>query len=180
MIMTNRHKVFVSFHHRDQKYKESFVSLMKGYMVDMSVDTGDINPNNKVDTIRSTVRDKFLRDTSVTVVLIGKDTWRRKHVDWEIAGSIRQTQYNSRTGLLGILLPTYPVPKNEKYNKCTIPPRLYDNVKCGFATIHSWSEYPQTVQKWIHNAFNKRKSVQPDNSYVHFARNRSASTSGWC
>lgn len=108
------------------------------------------------------------------------DTWKRKHVDWEIGGSIRDTQYNSRTGLLGILLPSYPKSKNNKYNLCTIPPRLYKNVVCEFAKIYSWSEYPSTVQNWLHDAFKRRKKIIPDNSYDHFANNRSSTSSGWC
>ena len=65
----------------------------------------------------------------MTVVLIGAETWKRKHVDWEIGASIRETEHNPRSGLLGILLPTYPRPHGEpnNYFPNTIPPRLYDN-----------------------------------------------------
>ena len=176
--MAQKHKVFVSFYHQDQKHKEKFVSLMKNHMIDKSIDTGDIDDSNiKVDTIRSKIRDEYIRDATVTVVLIGKDTWRRKHVDWEIASSIRDTKHNSRTGLLGILLPTYP---SGKCNPCTIPPRLYNNIECGFADIYSWSNYSNTIQGWVHKAFKKRKTEIPNNSYPHFANNRSTKSSGWC
>ena len=66
----------------------------------------------------------YLKDSTVTVVLIGEETWKRKHVDWEIGSSLRQTQNNSRSGLLGIILPTYPRESVKKYNPYTIPPRL--------------------------------------------------------
>lgn len=53
------------------------------------------------------IRDNYLRDSSVTIVLVGKDTWKRKFIDWEISASIRNTQNNPRSGLFGIILPTH-------------------------------------------------------------------------
>ena len=174
--MNNRHKVFVSYHHKDQYHKDLFETLFADIydtIVSKSVQDGDINPNLKTDTIRQTIRDKYLRDSTVTVVLIGVETWKRKHVDWEIGSSIRHTEYNSRSGLLGILLPTYPGYATNTYNQYTIPPRLYDNIACEFATIYKWSDDPDQVQSWIHDAFLRRKEKQPDNSYPSFKRNRS-------
>lgn len=80
-----RHKVFISFHHEDQSYKDSFADLMENDIVDHSVDDGDIDDDNlSTETIRQKIRDDFIRDATVTVVLIGRCTWQRKHVDWEI------------------------------------------------------------------------------------------------
>ena len=125
--MSYRHKVFVSYHHaNDQEYRETFerwFSDVYDIMVSKSVEIGEINPNLKTDTIRQKIRDEFLRDSTVTVVLIGAETWKRKHVDWEIGASIRDTKFNPRSGLLGILLPTYPRPlgKPHNYYYTTIP-----------------------------------------------------------
>lgn len=109
----------------------------------------------------------------MTVVLIGTETWKRKHVDWEIGSSIRATQYNPRSGLLGIFLPSHPDYGRDKYNPYIVPPRLHFNVKCGYSNLYDWSDDPYTVQHWIHDAFEKRKTVNPDNSYPSFANNRS-------
>ncbi len=176
--MNNRHKVFVSYHHdNDQKYRDLFEGLFSDIhdiIVSKSVQIGDIDPNLKTDTIRQKIRDEYLRDSTVTVVLIGAETWKRKHVDWEIGASIRNTEYNPRSGLMGILLPTYPKPYGpNKYNPYTIPPRLYGNIQCGFAEIYNWSDNPNIVQSWIHQAFNRRKKIDPDNSYDSFVNNRS-------
>ena len=43
---TPRRKVFVSFHHDDQIYKDWFVTVMKDDIVDKSVDDGDIDDLN--------------------------------------------------------------------------------------------------------------------------------------
>lgn len=174
--VTPRHKVFVSYHHaNDQRYRDYFERMFAYHhdiMVSKSVQLGDIDPYVSTDRVRQIIRDEYLRDSTVTVVLIGSQTWQRKHVDWEISSSIRDTQYNPRSGLLGILLPTYPFPSPNKYNPHTIPPRLHDNLERGFASIHVWSENPQEVAGWIHDAFKRRDRVIPDNSYPSFANNR--------
>ena len=60
-----------------------------------------------------------------------------------------------------------------KYDKHTIPPRLSDNIQCGFAKIYNWNDNPYEVQKWIHEAFERRNKVNPDNSSPSFVNNRS-------
>ena len=179
--MNYRHRVFVSYYHReDQYYRNQFEGLFSDIhdiMISESVEIGDIDPNLNTETIRQKIRDEYLQDSTVTVVLVGVHTWQRKFVDWEIGSSIRHTQNNPRSGLLGVLLPTYPKPSNLSidYYFHTIPPRLHDNIQCGFATIHKWSNDPCTVQSWIHNAFQRRRSTEilPDNSRDSFKYNRS-------
>lgn len=175
--MINRHKVFVSYHHAlDESYKKIFELRFGnsfGAIIPGSVNDGDIDPNLPTDTIRQKIRDQYLRDTSVTVVLIGAQTWQRKHIDWEIGSSIRDTKNNPRSGLLGILLPTFPRKDKSRYSPWKIPPRLHDNIECGFASIHNWSEDAKTVQGWIHQAYLRKTTKQPDNSRASFCKNRS-------
>lgn len=176
-IPDTRHKVFVSYHHvNDQYYRNKFELLfanLHNIMISNSVQIGDVNPYLPSDTIRQKVRDEYLRDSTVTVVLVGSETWKRKHVDWEIGSSIRDTLRNPRSGLMGILLPTYPYPASNKYAPGTIPPRLYDNIIYGYAKLYNWSENPAEVKEWIHEAFGRRFNVEPDNSYPSFINNRS-------
>ena len=90
-----RHKVFISFHEQDIEYKEEFVRRMGNRIVDRSVDTGNIDDTGmKTATVRQKIRDEYLRDTTVAIVLIVTRTWQRKHVDWEIGSSIRKTERN--------------------------------------------------------------------------------------
>ena len=174
--VSNRHEVFVSDHHAlDESYKDSFelrFGSVFGAIVPNSVADGDINPNLPTETIRQKIRDKYLRDTSVTIVLIGAQTWQRKHIDWEIGSSIRGTKTNPRSGLLGILLPSYPRTDPSKYSPRTTPPRLYDNIQTGFAAIYNWSENANTVQDWIHQAYLRKSTKEPDNSRSSFGKNR--------
>jgi hypothetical protein len=124
------------------------------------------------ETIRQKIRDEYIADATVTVVLVGAETWKRKHVDWEIASSIRDTTRNPRCGLLGILLPTYPL-RNNEYNQFTIPPRLWDNIERGYAKMYAWSPDARLVQSWIHDAFlRKDKEPPPNNAREMFGQNR--------
>ena len=182
--MGNRHNVFISYHHaNDEYYKDKFERLFSevyDILETKAVGDGDIDPYLKTETIRQKIRDDFIRSATVTVVLIGPETWKRKHVDWEISSSIRDTKLNSRTGLLGILLPTHPSYSRKEYDPCTIPPRLYDNTECDFAEIYNWTTDPYEVQDWIHAAFNRRKRINPDNAREMFRKNRSSYKDGWC
>jgi len=174
--MSQKHKVFISFHSADIKYKDEFEKLFHytfDIIVSRSVQENDISNNVSTETVRQKIRDEYLRDSTVTVVLIGANTWQRKHVDWEISSSIRKTEFSSRSGLLGILLPTHPSYLKEHYNPYIIPPRLYDNLKCGFAGMYDWSTNPEIIQTRIHAAFSRRDNMIPDNSYPSFANNRS-------
>jgi MTH538 TIR-like domain (DUF1863) len=174
---TSRHKVFVSYHHaNDQFYKDRFERLftqINDTLVSRSVGMGDIDPYLNTETIRRIIRDDHLRDSTVTVVLVGSQTWQRKHVDWEIGSSIRDTLYNPRSGLLGIILPTYRMVSETTFDPYTIPPRLYDNFKCGFAKLYPWTENPDEVGRWIHDAYLRRnQDPPPDNSFPGFVNNR--------
>lgn len=180
--MGYRHNVFISYHHRnDEGYKLKFERLFSriyDVLETKAVSDGDIDPYIKTETIRQKIRDQFIRDASVTVVLIGSETWKRKHVDWEMSSSLRDTQLNSRTGLVGIILPTYPRSDMSKYDIGTIPPRFQDNIECEFASIYNWSNNPDEVQEWIHEAFLRRKCINPDNSRDLYRNNRSSNR--WC
>lgn len=175
--MSNRHNVFISYHHKnDEAYKIQFEKLFHGIydiLETKAVSDGDINPLNSTEYTRQQIRDGFIKGATVTVVLIGSETWQRKHGDWEISSSIRATQLNSRTGLIGIILPTYPRADQTKYDPHTIPPRLYDNVQKKFAKIYNWSTDPSSVQSWIHEAFLRRTQVEPNNGRDMFVNNRS-------
>ena len=103
------HKVFISYHHaNDQDYKEQLLLLNRQYdiFLDQSVDTGDIDDNLSNERIRELIRDQYLRDSSVTILLVGTETKSRKHIDWEIYSSMYDGQINKKSGILVVNLPT--------------------------------------------------------------------------
>ena len=107
-------------------------------IVDKSVEDWDIDTRFKTNSIRQKIRNEFIVDATVTVVLVGRCTWQRKHVDWEIGSSLRDTKKSSRCGLLGILLPIHYDFGKDKYRGSLISPRLDDNCDFddGFAEVY--------------------------------------------
>jgi len=188
------HKVFISFCHKDQRYKDALVTLGKVYdiFVDKSVDTGDISENQSDEQIRAEIRDDYLRDSTVTIVLIGTDTWRRKHVDWEIHSSMHDGKLNKRSGILAVNLPTllrseetvlaahdrekvavYPgitswVPIDSRQKLANryphMPTRLLDNLNKAKISVTTWSciQEPRRLRFLIDAAFNDRNSCKYD------------------
>lgn len=109
MIKESKHKVFISYHHKnDQFYKEELLHLNEIYdiFINGSVNTGDIDDSLSNQTIRNTIRDHYLGDSTVTILLVGTETKNRKHVDWEIKSSMINGRINKKSGILVINLPT--------------------------------------------------------------------------
>ena len=89
MPQAPRHKTFASYHHEnDQEYKDRLVKEMAADIVDRSVEDGDIDDRLGTEAIWEKIRDEYIADATVVIVLIGRHTWSRKYVDWEI-GSAR-------------------------------------------------------------------------------------------
>ena len=133
----------------------------------MSVDEDDINDTDLgTETIRQEIRDGYIRQASVTIVLLGPCTWQRMHVDSEIHSSIRPTDYNQRCGLFGIWLPEHPDYGADEYNERLMPARLADNIKNDdpYAQLYDWprkhARRRENVRQWIDDAF-KRRSTAP-------------------
>ena len=177
MSQIPRHKVFVSYHHaRDQKYADLLRGALAGDMVDKSVHERDIDDRNiKTATIRQKIRDDFIADATVTIVLVGPETYTRKHVDWEIGSSLRKTKKTPRCGLLAILLPNHPDYRKPRRDSL-IPPRLAANLKGQdpYAQIYNWPENNSLahIRKWIHEAFLRRDGTPPNNGLKPFNNNR--------
>ena len=109
------HKVFISYHHtNDQIYKEKLLKLNDNYeflhghpiFIDRSVDTGDISEDLPDETIREKIRDDYLQDSTITILLVGTETKYRKHIDWELYSSMYNGKVNKQSGILAINLPT--------------------------------------------------------------------------
>ena len=88
-------KVFISYRHNAHKdIKDKLISLNDQFdlFIDKSVKLGDISNDLSDETIRQIIRDKKLKDSTITLFIHGSGTSKRKFIDWEIAGSM--TNYN--------------------------------------------------------------------------------------
>lgn len=128
------HRVFISYHHdNDQGYKDTLVKWAKEneIFIDCSVDTGDIDDDLSDERIREIIRDEYLRDSSVTILLVGTETKHRKHVDWELYSSMYDGKINKKSGIIVINLPS---------TKNTLCHATHDGEKTVvFPEIKSWT-----------------------------------------
>lgn len=147
-----RRKCFISYHHADQYEVSQFVRsfdheqdtfIARGIGQEMSEDI--INSTN-TDYVMSRIRQLYLGDSSITLVMLGKCTWARRYVDWEIQSSLRQGENTTPNGLLGIKLPSYV--QGKQY----FPERLNKNLKQSDQQedcYARWIEYPRTIEKLL-------------------------------
>lgn len=96
------HKTFLSYHHaKEQDLKDEIITLFGGdSFIDKSVSDGDISTTNTDETIMRTIREDYLEDSTVTVVLIGTETKNRPFVNSEIQASLWGDDFN---GLVGVI-----------------------------------------------------------------------------
>ncbi|NME81852.1 TIR domain-containing protein [Clostridium sp. SM-530-WT-3G] len=154
--------VFVSYAHRlDQDAVDEFRKKFgndKMVFSDRSLENMDIG-NLSSDTIKNNYIRPKIRNSSVTIVLIGEETGGRWWVDWEIYYSLINTKNNGRNGLLGIRIP---------YKKHFVPKRLEKNLNMGL--IIDMPKTAKELEQAIELAYQKRTNI-PDLSDPLRSRN---------
>lgn len=174
------HKVFISYHHANDQWAKNQLQQWAeeyGLFIDVSVDTNDVNDNLPTESIRRIIRDDYLRDSSVTIVLVGTETKGRKHVDWEIYSSMYDGTVNKQSGILVIQLPStspsywtaaHEVEKATVYPDCTswstvsdrteyerrypyLPDRIIDNLLAPKAKISvtTWDRIARSLNNLV-------------------------------
>lgn len=170
-----RHKVFVSYYHRDdQEYRDKFEQSTANLFIFKSVRPGDIESDLSDEYVKRLIQEEYISDSSVVVVLVGPRTFCRKHVDWEISAGLNR-KVNGYSGLVGIVLPTFPLSADNEYDPKLIPPRLNDNLVSKFAKLYAWGDALQsdeTIIEIIETAFQDRirKSGLIRNDRLQYAR----------
>ncbi len=196
-----KHKVFISFYHADdQQYKDKLVKCSEenNIFIDMSVNTNDIDDTDKTsERIREIIRDDYLKDSSVLIVLVGQNTKKRKHVDWEIYSSMYDGAVNKKMGILVINLPTInqsmrvAIHEEKQLLKPTkwvslsehfqydnsypyVPDRLRDNFKKGVdIAVINWNDLNvNSLKVFIDNAYKNRSTNDYDLSRPMMTRNK--------
>jgi hypothetical protein len=157
----------VSYHHqRDQPYYDRFAKVFAdGYEIitDTSLDR-KIGSDN-VDYQQQVIREQHITGSSVTIVLCGIETWKRRWVDWEIYMTL-----NKKHALLGVCLPNTPKDAN---GKVVVPDRLHANIVTGYAHFIDWTEDPNILRGAMDAANEKaRQTRNIDNSAQRMEKSR--------
>lgn len=157
------HKVFVSYHHANDQARADHLKKTYGEnntLIDRSLPEALDSEDD--DYILGQIRTQHLKNSTVTIVLIGSETAGRKWVDWEIYASLRPYGDRSRNGLLGIYLPTAG----------DTPARLQDNIDSGYAVTMNWKNISWQLDSKIEEAFkNRSKAELVDNTRPRRKRN---------
>ena len=106
------HKCFISFKTEDEKYKKE----IRNWSDDNKVDMIDKSLNTPIDSddeeyIMRKIRQDYLSDSTVTIVLIGKHSSEdlgedeQKFIKRELQASLYNGEGNTRSGILGVVLP---------------------------------------------------------------------------
>lgn len=174
--MATKHKCFISYHQEDADEVQAFMDAYDHIFTPKTLgvsDADDFIESNDTDYVMRRIRELYLTDSTVTIVLVGKCTWARKYVDWEIASSLRNDPNSKRSGLLAITLKSAANAAGKKP-----PDRVTDNLNGdnnanGYAR---WLVYPKSasgLQSSIQAAFNRRDTIDPDNTRALRQRNGS-------
>ena len=102
------------------------------------------------DYVMRQIREDHLSDSTVTLLFIGKDTWSRKFVDWELAASLHQGPVAGKpNGVVAILSP--------ELTDAILPDRLVDNLQTGYAKFYPYPKNRAQLAKWIEEAYQARE-----------------------
>lgn len=113
---------------------------------------GEYDTDDSDEYIKRLIREEKVSDSSVVVVLVGPNTRKRKHIDWEIYAGLRAS-INGNSGLIGVLLPEFPLTWDNEYKYDDLPARLMDNVRSGYAKIYTWDFFTRNFTTVINEAF---------------------------
>ena|ERR1700677_993565 len=106
-----KRNVFISSFHANRAEVDSFIhtyaTLHKVFTPKAlcTFDNEHFIDSDNPEYVMSQIREKYLGDASVTIVLVGKCTHSRRYVDWEIKSSLRRGQ-SVPNGLLAYVLPS--------------------------------------------------------------------------
>lgn len=198
-----RHRVFISYyHHDDQRYKDYLIKMqefnietmqMQSIFEDFSVHENEIDDTGlSSEQIRCIIRDEYIKDATVLILLCGENTKKRKHIDWELHAAMYDSLANRQMGIIVINLPTikqgirasseeekpllsdlgqwYSIENRAEFEVQYpyMPSRIIDNFVKGVPiTVVEWSRienHPTILKQLIDNAFNRRFDFTYDHS----------------
>lgn len=152
---TGKRKCFISYYSGDRKEVDDFLLAFGDVFIPKTIgvsDGDDFINSNDVDYVMSKIRSKYLSDSTVTIVLLGKCTHSRRYIDWELKTTLRRGSYIPN-GLLGVLLPAAG-------GTCHLPDRFKENYSDnGDETYALYKNYPASkadLRNWINTAYTYR------------------------
>lgn len=158
-----RRKVFISYHHADADEIRHFVAafdhaadsfIARGIGAGMA---GDIIDSTDTDYVMSRIRQEYLRDSSITLAMIGNCTWSRRYVDWELQASLRSGTTVTPNGVLGIKLPSYSGSDYpDRLNKNLLAPGQQGILADCYARVYDMPTSVEQLVFYLEDAYSAR------------------------
>lgn len=162
------HKVFISYHHANEGgIKEDLLRINEKHniFIDCSVSTGDIDEDLEPQAIRQTIRRNYLSGSTVILLIVGRETKYRKHVDWELYSSMYNGTNFGRSGVVVLHAPycqsDYFTAPSEEIKK-TIYPHI-SNWKSIDSREEYEKRYPHLPPRIIDNLLKKGSKISVSN-----------------
>lgn len=184
------HKCFISFKKEDISYKKEIQEWKEKNKVDM-IDKSLNTPiaSDDEDYIMRKIREDYLSDSTVTIFLIGTRSsenlgWEeQKYIKRELQASLYNGEGNTRSGILGVVLPQMydnvykgsyicstcgnshnwvAIGDNTVIKEFSRNYYLNNHGRCSYAeedrycVLVKWSDFSQNPNIYIDMAFNKR------------------------
>lgn len=146
------HKCFISYNAADKVAVDRFCETYSGSFIRRGLKMeDDIINSNDTDYVMRRIRQLYLQDSTVTIVLIGKCTWARKFVDWEVQASLRNPANGYPNGLVAIQLwKSYTM----------LPQRVQWNRDSGYAKFYEPPSSSKSLGNMIDEAWSARFDKQ--------------------
>jgi hypothetical protein len=156
----DRPNIFISYDRENDGQHFARISNMLADYVDFTY-RGSIKDISKADDPEYVTEQMIhgeLSKAEIAVVLCGKQTFKKKFVEWEISAAL-----SNRQALIGVILPDYI---KSQTGRIIVPERLMDNVKSTYASCIGWSNDPVYIYKNIKKTVKHRitKSMQIRNN----------------
>jgi hypothetical protein len=148
-----KRKVFISYYHGDQMSAQMFVNtygrgpnnVLIPKALGLSYGDDQIQSNSP-DYVMDQIRERYISDSTVQIVLVGPCTHSRRYIDWEIKRSL-----SHGNGLIGILIPPH--------NSAHLPERFTENWAREGNCYARYNFYPASADQlrgWIEDAYEAR------------------------
>ena len=151
-----KRRVFISFFKEDREEVDNFVDEFSDVFTPRALGVAfndDIINSTNPTYVMQQIKEKYLGDSTVTIVMLGTCTHSRRYVDWEIKASLQQGSTDPN-GLIGILIP--------RVVRAHLPPRFKLNWnsenKDSYARYHAYPSSDAVLRSWIEDAFSARSS----------------------
>lgn len=141
-----RRKCFISYHQADLQAVNRFINRFgRPNFIKRGITLPDEVVNSTdADYVMRRIRQLYIKDSIVTIVLVGRCTWARRFVDWEVQASLRRPADGLPSGLVAILL--------DRSTRPPLPPRFRLNRDSGYAEYHYYPRDVATLSGWIERA----------------------------